>query len=419
MDSLTQIVLGAAVGELCLGKKIGNRAMLWGAIGGTIPDLDVGADFFLSEIDALVFHRSATHSILFSISFAWIMAVLCRYIYTRQWYLNKSIRWIFYIVIILLLGGSLFGLNFIVHQFSSELNIGTIAISMIVLIYFGWRHYQNYLKFGTDIENPRMIEWYGLFFWAFFTHIILDSFTAYGTQLFWPFSNWRVAFNNISVVDPLYTLPFLLLLLAASFFYRKRNWRYKLNLLGIILSSGYIIFSLFNHFQVTQIFKSALEKEQIQYERLLVTPTILNNALWNGIAQRGDQYFYSRYSILQDKKEILGFKQIHGNHHLLEPYADYYTIKKLRWFSNEYFMVSPMGRDSGLHYTDLRYGTLNHESEDSSEFVFRFQLIPNSSTHDFDMSTSRPTDGNDDTDLSAAFKNLWYRIWYRDPKKVD
>jgi len=41
MDSLTQIVLGAACGEIALGKKIGNKALLFGAIGGTIPDLDV------------------------------------------------------------------------------------------------------------------------------------------------------------------------------------------------------------------------------------------------------------------------------------------------------------------------------------------------------------------------------------------
>ena len=41
MDSLTQIVLGAAVAELTLGKKIGNKAALWGAICGTIPDLDI------------------------------------------------------------------------------------------------------------------------------------------------------------------------------------------------------------------------------------------------------------------------------------------------------------------------------------------------------------------------------------------
>ena len=47
MDSLTQIVLGAACGEIVLGKKIGNRALLFGAIGGTIPDLDVFIGRFL------------------------------------------------------------------------------------------------------------------------------------------------------------------------------------------------------------------------------------------------------------------------------------------------------------------------------------------------------------------------------------
>jgi len=41
MDSLTQIVLGAAVAEVVGGKKLGNKAPLWGAIAGTIPDLDV------------------------------------------------------------------------------------------------------------------------------------------------------------------------------------------------------------------------------------------------------------------------------------------------------------------------------------------------------------------------------------------
>ena len=67
MDSLTQIVLGAACGEAVLGKKIGNKALLFGAIGGTIPDLDVfvGSWLYNNEIDAMLFHRGFMHSILF------------------------------------------------------------------------------------------------------------------------------------------------------------------------------------------------------------------------------------------------------------------------------------------------------------------------------------------------------------------
>jgi inner membrane protein len=69
MDSLTQIVLGAACGEAALGKKIGNKALLFGAIGGTIPDLDVfvGNWLYGNEIDAMLFHRGFMHSILFSV----------------------------------------------------------------------------------------------------------------------------------------------------------------------------------------------------------------------------------------------------------------------------------------------------------------------------------------------------------------
>ena len=78
MDSLTQIVLGAACGEAVLGKKIGNKALLFGAIGGTIPDLDVfiGPLLYGNEIQAMTFHRGFMHSILFSVIGAFIFGYL-------------------------------------------------------------------------------------------------------------------------------------------------------------------------------------------------------------------------------------------------------------------------------------------------------------------------------------------------------
>ena len=76
MDSLTQIVLGAAIGEAVLGRKIGNKAMLYGAIAGTIPDLDVFASFFTDTVSALEIHRGFTHSVFFSLLFAPILAFI-------------------------------------------------------------------------------------------------------------------------------------------------------------------------------------------------------------------------------------------------------------------------------------------------------------------------------------------------------
>eukprot|EP01093_Parvamoeba_rugata_P011442 TRINITY_DN3145_c0_g1_i6.p1 TRINITY_DN3145_c0_g1~~TRINITY_DN3145_c0_g1_i6.p1 ORF type:complete len:100 (+),score=9.68 TRINITY_DN3145_c0_g1_i6:125-424(+) len=83
MDSLTQIVLGAAVGEAVLGKKVGNKAMLYGAIAGTIPDLDVITRYFLDTVTATEWHRGVSHSIFFSIMFAPIFGWLV-------WKINKK-----------------------------------------------------------------------------------------------------------------------------------------------------------------------------------------------------------------------------------------------------------------------------------------------------------------------------------------
>ena len=85
MDSITQIVLGAACGEVVLGKKIGNRALLFGAIGGTIPDLDVfvGKLLFHNEIDAMAFHRGFMHSFLFAIMASIGFGLLVFWLYNR------------------------------------------------------------------------------------------------------------------------------------------------------------------------------------------------------------------------------------------------------------------------------------------------------------------------------------------------
>ena len=94
MDSLTQIVLGAAVGEVVMGRKVGNKAMLYGAIAGTIPDLDVLASHFTDTTRALAIHRGFTHSVVFSGLFApvfgWIVSRYESYKDLKSW------TWLFF-----------------------------------------------------------------------------------------------------------------------------------------------------------------------------------------------------------------------------------------------------------------------------------------------------------------------------------
>lgn len=83
MDSLTHITLGACTGELILGKKLGKKAMLWGAIAANIPDIDTVAGLFVHGDRALMIHRGITHSLLFAIILGILFAYLAKRIHSK------------------------------------------------------------------------------------------------------------------------------------------------------------------------------------------------------------------------------------------------------------------------------------------------------------------------------------------------
>ena len=79
MDSLTQIALGSAVGYAVLGNKVGRRAAIYGAVLGTLPDLDVFIPFG-GPVEDFTYHRSFSHSfivqLLISPIIAWLIVKL-------------------------------------------------------------------------------------------------------------------------------------------------------------------------------------------------------------------------------------------------------------------------------------------------------------------------------------------------------
>ena len=341
MDSITQIVLGAACGEIALGKKIGNKAILFGAIGGTIPDLDVliGKLFYTNEIDSLAFHRGIMHSIPFAI-----------------------------------VGALIFGfLSYKVYDY-------------------------GYLRRGTT----SLKDWIWLFFLSILTHPILDSFTPYGTQLFLPFSDYRVAFNNIAVVDPLYTLPLLLCVSITMFFNRKNSKRKTWTKAGLYLSSAYMILTIGNKLYVDHFFKTSFNQAKINYSRFSAQPTILNNFLWYAVAETDKNYTVSFYSIFDDTNTPPNFINIPKNHKLLD--VDHQDIKTLRWFSNEFYTLSIL--NNKIIYKDLRYPLL--DVRDSTSSLFSFELIKEGNRWNTkSLSKERFKDSN----MKELSKDLFYRAF--------
>jgi inner membrane protein len=65
VDSITHIVSGALIGEAIAGRQLKKKAMLWGAIAQTIPDVDVITSLWMSPAQSVLAHRGFTHSFLF------------------------------------------------------------------------------------------------------------------------------------------------------------------------------------------------------------------------------------------------------------------------------------------------------------------------------------------------------------------
>jgi len=109
MDSITHIALGACMGEAFSGHKLGKKAMLWGALAQSIPDIDFTASFWMDTSSALLAHRGFTHSFLFCTLITPLFALTAERLHRPH---NISLRkWILF-----------FGIVIFIHVFIDAFN---------------------------------------------------------------------------------------------------------------------------------------------------------------------------------------------------------------------------------------------------------------------------------------------------------
>lgn len=399
MDSLTQITLGAAVAEVVAGKKLGNRAMIWGAIAGTIPDLDILGNFFMNGIEALAFHRGISHSFFFAIVLSLILGQLVPKIYASKY--HRYVGFFCWTSLLILIYAFIYS-----QVFKEHFDIGKFLILTLPAVGIAYLLQGRYFRKSVESPNISSALWTKLFFWSIVTHPILDCFTTYGTQIFLPFSNYRVSFNNISVVDPIYTVPFLLTIIIASFYSRNSLFRQRLVWAGITVSSIYMVLTIGNKLRINSIFNNTLVENGIAFDKYLTSPSILNNVLWYGCAMTKDTIHFGFYSLLdKEKKFQLMSMPIHED--WLQPASDDKVINTLKWFSNGYYSVIRTKAGS-LQFNDMRYGNFSEGLIDERDFIFRFEIEKNGNTGKYELINEHQ--GPPDYDRKAMMIRLWSRI---------
>ena len=408
MDSLTQIVLGAACGEVVAGKKLGNRAMLWGAVGGTIPDLDVFATFFCDEITATSFHRGFMHSFLFAALAPWVLAKLTQWFYHNNVYRLRGYKaWAMGIWLLFFFGAAA-AINFIPVLMGEGLSFYVLVPTLALGAWFATKLWNEYWRRDLTLVEAPYLTWVALFFLSIFTHPILDCCTNFGTQIWQPFSDFRVQWNTISVVDPLATIPFGFFLILAARFVKTVPMRAVLAWTGVAWFVGYVgIYATRHKWDADRIFEQTLTDRGIQYQRFMTNPTIFNNIVWSGVAEGDTAFYFGLYGFNDNAERFIPFSVLPKNHHLLNHIPkDDRALRFLRWFSDGYYNVMPYNGDT-LQVNDLRFGLLG-DSIRGSNYVFPFLIFKNEKGEwDAKQNNKNRSSVKSSED---SFQQLWERI---------
>jgi inner membrane protein len=297
--------LGAAVGEATLGQRVGRKAAAWGAVLGTLPDLDVVFNPFLDAVQQLAIHRSFSHSFLFALVAAPLLGWLLHRLHHRR---HPDATW---------------------------------------------------------------MAWSGLSWWCLATHILIDLFTVYGTQIFWPLTDHPYALDAIFIIDPLFTLPLTAGLLVAllSRQHRKAVWW------GLAVSTAYLGWALTAKSWAHAAFEEGFAAQGIPVERMMSNPSPLNTILWMGLAEANDTLWAATYSLL-DSGPPTDAVAIPRRTAALAPHLQDRGIERLEWFSKGWWIADTSGVRPAI--IDPRFGRSDLFLDDDGAWTFRFELLADS-----------------------------------------
>jgi inner membrane protein len=220
---------------------------------------------------------------------------------------------------------------------------GALIVTLLTRFIF-----KKYLDFSTS---------FFVCFIGYATHGLLDACTSYGTQLFWPFTNERISWNNISVVDPFLTIPILTFIILTII--KRKKW---ISILGLTYIFLYLGIGFFQNNRAETAGKTLAKERGHQGMRLTVKPSLGNLILWKTIYEDNGYYYVDAVRLLSEVENCPGTKIKKLNvasdfPNLKQNSQQFKDIKRFHWFSEEYLGLA---NDKNV-ITDVRYSAVPNE----------------------------------------------------------
>ena len=233
---------------------------------------------------------------------------------------------------------------------------------------------------------------------GFATHGLLDSCTSYGTQLLWPLSDKRFAWDIISIIDPLVSLPLLTLIILAA---RRKARRYAI--IAIVWLGLYFGFSSYQHQRALDEGQKLAVSRGLVVENIEAKPSFGNILIWKVITTTKDSYYVDAVKMSWSKPlvwegNVANKLDIARDIPWLSnsPQKDSQQrkdIERFRWFSNGYIALDQKDPNKVV---DIRYSMLPQEIQP----LWGIELSPTANPDE------HVTFYNERGDGKSAFKRL-------------
>lgn len=210
-------------------------------------------------------------------------------------------------------------------------------------------------------------------FLGYATHALLDACTSYGTQLFWPFTNQRFDWSNVSVVDPLFTLPLLLAVVLAA--RRRSRW---FAVAGLCWALTYLGLGVVQRERAETLALTLATERGLTLDSLEVKPAFASLLLWRSIAETDRHYYIDGLRLGFSGAIFPGDRLTKLDTAEQFPWLDKQSqqakdLARFEWFSQSYLALHPSKPNT---LVDARYSMLPNGLESLWQVTLRPDLGP-------------------------------------------
>ncbi len=174
--------------------------------------------------------------------------------------------------------------------------------------------------------------------------------------MLWPFSGYPVSFDNIFIIDPVFTIP-LLVAVIWGLFIKAPQWKkgkgIKMTAICLTVSCVYVGLSFWAKYVVSSALERDLVRRGVSYERKMEAPAPFGILLWRGLIERDGEIWMSYRSIFDGEAPAM-WTIYPKDEETLEKWSEVSEVKEIRRFSKDWCLARPTPK--GVWLVDLRFG---------------------------------------------------------------